>query len=143
MIDQTTHDHATLQQDFDAADFDPAALERLHQAGGADLVRQIVDFVLRSTPHRLATLTAGIAAHDPESCEKAAHSLQSSAGNVGAHAVQRLAAQVERTAESARRGDPAAMTALIKQIEDLDTAWRRVRGRLALHGTPAADGAAQ
>jgi HPt (histidine-containing phosphotransfer) domain-containing protein len=77
---------------------EPAAVERLLRLGGADLVRQMIELYLRHGPERIAALAAGVAAGDAGQVERAAHTLKSTAGNLGAHRLQHTADALEAMA---------------------------------------------
>ena len=62
----------------------PAALERLRKWGGDKLAAQMVRLFLDNSGGRMDQIRGGVAAEDPDEAEKGAHSLKSSAANVGA-----------------------------------------------------------
>jgi HPt (histidine-containing phosphotransfer) domain-containing protein len=79
---------------------DAAAIERLREWGGDKLVRQMIRLYLENAAVRLGQIDEGLAAGgDLERTEQGAHSLKSSAANVGAVRVRRLAAELEARAE--------------------------------------------
>ncbi len=78
--------------------FDPQAIRRLEEWGGKDLPRKMVDIFLRDTPSRMTRIEKGFEDEDPDSVEAGAHSLKSSAGNLGAHKLQALLQEVETAA---------------------------------------------
>lgn len=81
----------------------PAALERLRNLGGEKLLRQIVRLYLENASERLRQIDAGLAPGGALADAGAgAHALKSSAANVGADGVSRLAAEIE---EAAQEGD--------------------------------------
>jgi HPt (histidine-containing phosphotransfer) domain-containing protein len=92
---------------------DDAAIERLTRIGGATLVVQMIRLFLEHGPQRLAQTDAGQSTHDLRAIEHGAHSLKSSAGNLGAVRLQHAAAAVEQATESA---DDVDMDALIKAL---------------------------
>ena len=77
---------------------EPAAVDRLRRLGGAQLVRQMLDLYLVQGPKRILTLLEGADAGDADSVERAAHTLKSSAGNVGALRLQQTAEGLEAAA---------------------------------------------
>lgn len=74
---------------------DPTALERLQRLGGSNLLRQMVELYLANGPERIRALMEGADAGDHAQVERAAHTIKSSAGNVGAVRLQRSAETVE------------------------------------------------
>jgi len=77
---------------------DQAALERLEEWGGQKLSREIVHLFLENGPSRLDQIRKAVEGEDLDAPERGAHSLKSSAANVGAQHVQRLAGEVELAA---------------------------------------------
>ena len=77
---------------------DPAVLERLLGWIGRERVGQLVDLFLESSSGRIADLRAGLMDGEAQRIERAAHSLKSSAGNLGASRLHFLAAQIEELA---------------------------------------------
>jgi HPt (histidine-containing phosphotransfer) domain-containing protein len=74
---------------------DPAAITRLEEIGGVQLVRTLATLVLDELPARLARVEAAVASHDAAELAPAAHSLISTTGNFGAFAVSELARRIE------------------------------------------------
>lgn len=81
--------HATL---------DGVALDRLARLGGTPLVRQLIELYLAHGPERIDALLTGAAAGDAAAVERAAHTLKSTAGNLGAARLQHTAEEVETLA---------------------------------------------
>jgi HPt (histidine-containing phosphotransfer) domain-containing protein len=93
---------------------DPAALERLRQIGGPDLVRQMLALFRDGTAQRLAETRAASDAGRADGVARAAHALVSSAGNVGATELMDRA----RALEAAARSGAAEVPALVAQLEE-------------------------
>jgi HPt (histidine-containing phosphotransfer) domain-containing protein len=75
---------------------DPAAIDRLREWGGDKLVRQMIRLYMENAQVRLGQIEEGLApGGDLGRTEQGAHSLKSSAANVGASSVNRLAAELE------------------------------------------------
>ena len=75
---------------------DQDAIDRLVEWGGDKLLKQILRLFLDNTPERLQQIENGLAqGGDVDEAHRGAHSLKSSAGNVGAVEVSELAAQLE------------------------------------------------
>jgi HPt (histidine-containing phosphotransfer) domain-containing protein len=114
-----------------SADFDPTALRRLHEAGGADLVQQMVRLFLEHTPSRITILRSGLDGGDRAEMERAAHSMKSSAAHLGLESLRSQAARIEELAEQGRAVDlrplvervadafPGIREALVRAVEKL------------------------
>lgn len=89
---------------------DQAALVRLQGLGGDKLVSQMVRLYLENAAERLQQIDEGLApGGSVERAEAGAHSLKSSAANVGAMRVNALCGTMETTAN---RGDLDALREL-------------------------------
>ncbi len=73
----------------------PQALEKLRNLGGEALVSRVVSLFLELGPQRLQAGRQALASGDPGAAERSFHSLRSSAANVGALEVSRLAGLLE------------------------------------------------
>lgn len=105
---------------------DAAALQRLRDWGGDRLLNQMVRLFLDNTPERLAQIEGGLAeGGDLEEAHRGAHSLKSSAANVGALTVSAVAARLEIATRERDRGDAQAL-----RIQ-LEAAFREARTELA------------
>jgi HPt (histidine-containing phosphotransfer) domain-containing protein len=94
---------------------DGEAIARLLRLGGDELAGRMAALFLGLAPERLREARAAVAAGDRDQVRRAAHSLKSSSGNVGAYAVLEAAGQLE---EAAERGEPPAeLTALLAALE--------------------------
>jgi HPt (histidine-containing phosphotransfer) domain-containing protein len=82
----------------DSGVIDPQALERLKEWGGDKLAAQMVRLFLKNSGTRMDQIRSGIASEDPEETERGAHSLKSSAANIGAETLRTLATNVESAA---------------------------------------------
>jgi HPt (histidine-containing phosphotransfer) domain-containing protein len=102
-----------VREHFRAARFD-TQLARLEDIGGRDFVVEMIDLFLQVAPQRLDDARRGEQAGDLEAIAKAAHSLKSSAGNLGADAVQELAEQVEQLASACAA---EAVSPLLRRLE--------------------------
>ena len=102
----------TLDADLPATD--PAALDRLRRFGGGKLLVEMIRLFLESGPQRVAAMHTGLAQGDSESVERALHSLKSSAAQLGALRLQRLAERGERLAKA---GTLEAVSAQLSQLE--------------------------
>lgn len=111
-----------------SAAFDAAALERLRQFGGDALVAQIVEIFRGQAPTKLAAARAALAAGDGEGVRQAAHALKSSAGQLGAVAMQALCETIEHDARDGRLSGLAARVELLAQAFDDADAWLTTQG---------------
>lgn len=101
---------------------DPAALVRLQVLGGDGLLKEMIRLYSANARERLAQITAGLGPQGPLSeAGSGAHSLKSSAANVGALRVSELSAALEA---AAGRGDHEATReladALRTAVDDAD-----------------------
>ena len=104
---------------------DPAALARLREWGGDKLLLQMARLFLDNSPARVEQIRVGSkAGGDVQEAEKGAHSLKSSAANVGANELREIAAAMERHAGG------GAQDALSELLPDLESAYARVREAL-------------
>lgn len=74
---------------------DPTALERIERLGGRELVERMVRLFLENAAARITAAIDAARQGDDEAVERAAHSLRSSAANVGAIELQRRADVLE------------------------------------------------
>jgi HPt (histidine-containing phosphotransfer) domain-containing protein len=107
-----------------AAHFDPEAITRLKRFGGDALVFEMIDLFSAGAPARLATAREAVDAGDGERARGVLHSLKSSAGQLGAVALQ---AMCEDGEQHAARGDVAAVAALLPAM---DAEWAAVHQQL-------------
>ena len=79
---------------------DRGALDRLQEWGGPKLVSEMIRLFLENSPERLGQMRLGFDQGELKAVERAAHSLKSTAANVGALDVSRLAERMEDLAEA-------------------------------------------
>ena len=91
-----------------------SALDRLKEWGGDKLLAQMIHLFLENAPGRMTQIRTGISGDDVKESEKGAHSLKSSAANLGASHLRTIAADMERVAAG---GDTAAAAALLPSLE--------------------------
>lgn len=89
-----------------------AFLERL--AGDREVADYILEVFVDQLPGQTSDLLAAVQAGDWPGAADRAHSIKGSAANVGAEQIRNLAQKAEKACE---RRDPAAVTALVGQIE--------------------------
>ena len=95
----------------------------------------MIRLFLANAPTRLDQIRKGLSEEGIAEAERGVHSLKSSAGNVGAVTVSRIAAEME---ERAGDGDAAALAAL---FPDLEAAFAQAQEQLAatIAGTEAGE----
>jgi HPt (histidine-containing phosphotransfer) domain-containing protein len=106
---------------------DPGVISRLEKLG-AGFPRKLITLFLEHTPRRLDSALAGGRAGDWKVVEDAAHSLKSSAGNLGAVRLRELADRVEMTAAEGRA--TGRMESLEALLAELEAAYARTRDLL-------------
>lgn len=107
---------------------DPSAHERLLEWGGSELLSQMVGLFLEHTGARMEMISSGFETGEARQVEHGAHSLKSSAANVGAQRVRGLAQRLETLAsegnlDAAREfHEPlrAAVAEADAQLRDMD-----------------------
>ncbi len=77
---------------------DPSAIARLKKMGSDVLVVKMIDLFLENIPQKIDIMKRAIQDNDFQSLEMAAHSLKSSAGNIGAKKLQKTANDIESLA---------------------------------------------
>ena len=104
---------------------DPAQLERLNEWGGPELQGKMIGLFLTHATERLDQIREGLSNGSPEKSETGAHTLKSSAGNVGAQRVQKLAQDAESLAEAGKLDE---LQALLPSLEgEFDAACQALR----------------
>jgi HPt (histidine-containing phosphotransfer) domain-containing protein len=94
---------------------DPKSLDRLREWGGDKLLSEMVRLFLENAPQRMEQIRRGAGEGNLDDGERGAHSLKSSAANLGAERVRALAAEAEHAASE---GDRAAVSSLLPELED-------------------------
>jgi HPt (histidine-containing phosphotransfer) domain-containing protein len=105
----------------DAERFNPSALEMLRRVGNGSLLIRMIDIFLNNTPERIDGASRALQTNDLHAVEFAAHSLKSSAAQLGGVYLQRAAAAVERTAVM---GD---LNALATEVDIMCAEFERMR----------------
>ena len=98
----------------DSQVIDPQALERLKEWGGEKLAAQMVRLFLKNSGTRMDQIRTGVSTDDPEETERGAHSLKSSAANIGAEHLRTLATRIE---SASLNQDLDGMKTLLPEIE--------------------------
>jgi len=112
---------------------DPGQMERLKEWGGPELQRKMIDLFLTHAVERMDQIRDGVAGGVAQKAETGAHTLKSSAGNVGAQRVQKLAQDAESLAEA---GDLEGLKGLLPSLEkEFDAACGALRTVLGEAGS--------
>ena len=98
----------------DSPIIDRGAIERLRVWGGETLPVRMIDIFLDHSPERMIQIREGIAEEDAGEVETGAHSLKSSAGNVGASRLQALCQAAEMLAQAR---DFVSLKELLEELE--------------------------
>ena len=100
------------------SDIDPLFLSRLKDLGGSKLATELVGMYLIRGAQLLDNISAGIDTQDYTSIKNAAHSLISSAGNLGGKKVSELAKQIENTANEQQSAELPGLLSSIASAHD-------------------------
>jgi len=98
----------------DSQIIDPQALDRLREWGGDKLAGQMVRLFLKNSGTRMDQIRVGVDGSDLEEAERGAHSLKSSAANIGAELLRTLATRME---SAALEGNGDGAKSLLPQLE--------------------------
>jgi HPt (histidine-containing phosphotransfer) domain-containing protein len=105
---------------------DPAALDRLLRIGGQEFLIEMIELFLEHAPQRVEAARTGFDEGDMSALYRAAHSLKSTAANLGARSLQDVAARLE---ESAATGETEGMAPL---LDELERSYQRLRSDLEM-----------
>ncbi|HEY1013796.1 MAG TPA: Hpt domain-containing protein, partial [Herpetosiphonaceae bacterium] len=87
--------------------------------GEPDLVGQLIDLFAQESPPQVAAIARAVAEGDADSLRQTAHSLKSSAANLGAGALAAICAELEK------RGRGGEAAGLEPQVAALETEFER------------------
>ncbi len=104
---------------------DPQALDRLREWGGDKLAGQMVRLFLKNSGTRMDQIRTGVGNGDLQEAERGAHSLKSSAANIGAEHLRTLATRMESAALEESVDDARTI------LPELETAYSSAMGELA------------
>ena len=108
----------------EAVVLEPEALERLVRIGGQGFLLEMIALFLEHAPQRLAAAREGLEEGDFAVLYRASHSLKSTAGNLGARALQATAEQVEGRAVA------EDLDAAVPLLEEMEARYDQVRAEL-------------
>src|SRR5512133_624407 len=110
--------------DMPAPIIDPATIEELRDAAGAQFVNELIATFLEEAPALLAQLRAAWDAGSAERFRRAAHSIKSNASTFGAGQLAAMARELEL---GGIPGDAAGLDALEREYERTAVALREFR----------------
>lgn len=87
--------------------------DKLLEIGGPNLARRVIELFFEHTPGKVQSLEQSLAQQDLKTMERTAHSIKSSAANLGLEELRQVAAELER---SANQGDLEASVPLVGQL---------------------------
>ena len=106
---------------------DSAQMDRLNEWGGKELQTKMVGLFLTHAKERMDQIREGLSTSEPETAETGAHTLKSSAGNVGAQRVQHLAQEAETLAEAGNLKDlQSLLPKLEKEFDEACIALKQI-----------------
>jgi HPt (histidine-containing phosphotransfer) domain-containing protein len=108
-----------------------AAIRKLEEPGGPDLVAQIISIYLDHAARLLAELRSAASRHDLISIERCAHTLKSNSAQLGAERFADVCSALERVA---RTVTPESLSDFLVH---LDREYARVHARLSDQLRPA------
>ena len=103
---------------------DPAALQRLRDLGGDALLSKMIDLFLENTPKRIQAALDGERTGNWHEVERAAHSLKSSAANLGLTGLQTLAHDIEDLCGMQKA------EAVVPRLREIEVLFPAIRARL-------------
>lgn len=109
----------------DSPIIDPLALDRLREWGGDKLAGQMVRLFLKNSGTRMDQIRTGVSATNLQEAERGAHSLKSSAANIGAETLRTLATRMESAALDESMDSARAL------LPDLESAYADAMRELA------------
>jgi HPt (histidine-containing phosphotransfer) domain-containing protein len=98
----------------DEGPLDMAAIARLEEWGGVTLRQKMIELFLTHAPERMEGIRNGLEAGDDVLVERSAHSLKSSAANLGAEKLRKIAGTIEAAME---RGDRDTARQILPEAE--------------------------
>jgi two-component system, sensor histidine kinase and response regulator len=97
---------------------DPSGLARLQEWGGDALVTKMVALFIELTPERMERIEMGVALGTAEEIERGAHSLKSSAANLGAYDLQKILDRIEEHGEKKEVEAVAEILPALRKVYD-------------------------
>jgi FOG: HPt domain len=103
----------------------PAALDMLIRSGGVKLLSGMISAFEESGPERLVRARSALEKHDAATLAAAAHSLKSSAGQLGAVTLQRLSTEIEELALASKVKDAVPLLAVAEAELQYALGWMK------------------
>jgi len=100
----------------DQQEFDDRAVQVLRRVGKGKLLGSMASLFESNAPARFSAMREAVRTGHPEGAAMPAHSLKSSAGQLGAIGLQRICGDIEKAAEE---GDVARIKALLTAAEPM------------------------
>lgn len=101
-----------------ASRLDHQAIAELESLGGPEFVNQLVSDFKHDCLVSLSSMTAALALQDVKRFRFEAHSISSTAGNLGARSLQKMCSPLSRIGENVFRADGAKLVAQLRQEWD-------------------------
>src|SRR5690349_10309880 len=99
----------------ESINLDPAAMARLQQLGGNAFAGKMIDLFLDFGGQKVVAARTALTSGNLGALEEAAHSLKSSAGNIGAARVKDLSQRLEQLAKEQRADSVGPLVADLEQ----------------------------
>lgn len=93
---------------------DQDVFEKLLEIGGPQLARRVIDLFFEHTPSKIESLRLGLSSQELKTIERAAHSIKSSAANLGLENLRQVASQLE---QAANQGQLESCIELVPKLE--------------------------
>lgn len=88
--------------------------DKLLEIGGADLAQKVIDLFFEHTPGKVTNLREALESGDSKSIERMAHSIKSSAANLGLDTLREISSRLEL---AGNRGELEACQTLVPELE--------------------------
>lgn len=109
---------------------DATAVDGLRRLGGQEFLVEMIDLFLEHGPQRLEAIHSGMSEHDATLVHRSAHSLKSTAGNLGGRVVQGLAQEIETLAADGELEQAAPLVErMVMAFDELRAHLERERSR--------------
>lgn len=104
--------------------FRPAAIEMLRRVGGDGLASKMAEMFREGAPRKIAAARAALSDLDEAAFARAAHSLKSSAGQIGAARLEEICADIETNVPTDKARDSIVRMLDVAEAEiDAAAAW--------------------
>jgi CheY-like chemotaxis protein len=93
-------------------------MQQLSAESGAELVSQIINLYLQHSPELISQIEQAVSSNNNEGAFKAAHSLKSSSGNIGAKRMQSIAQRIEQLGRDENISEAGNVSTLLQSVFD-------------------------